>query len=71
MRVTFFFSHRRLVVQYEAKIKSLSDSLQNVEQKKRQLEENIDSLNEEIVRIKAQGETVFECSVEFRPKWAH
>lgn len=42
-------------VQHEAKIKSLTDSLQNVEQKKRQLEENVDSLNEEIVRIKAQG----------------
>ena len=45
-----------LCVQYEAKIKSLTDSLQNVEQKKRQLEENVDSLNEEIVRVKAQGE---------------
>lgn len=43
-------------MQYEAKIKSLTDSLQNVEQKKRQLEENVDSLNEEIVRIKAEGE---------------
>lgn len=43
------------VVQHEAKIKSLTDCLQNVEQKKRHLEENVDSLNEEIVRIKAQG----------------
>nr|XP_046226860.1 kinesin-1 heavy chain-like isoform X2 [Scatophagus argus] len=42
------------ISQYEAKIKSLTDSLQNVEQKKRQLEENVDSLNDEIVRIKAQ-----------------
>ncbi|XP_044032337.1 kinesin-1 heavy chain-like [Siniperca chuatsi] len=42
------------ISQHEAKIKSLTDSLQNVEQKKRQLEENVDSLNEEIVRIKAQ-----------------
>uniref|UniRef100_A0A8C2X7L1 Kinesin-like protein n=1 Tax=Cyclopterus lumpus TaxID=8103 RepID=A0A8C2X7L1_CYCLU len=42
------------VSQHEAKIKSLSDSLQNAEQKKRQLEENVDFLNEEIVRIKAQ-----------------
>uniref|UniRef100_A0AAQ4Q5G6 Kinesin-like protein n=1 Tax=Gasterosteus aculeatus aculeatus TaxID=481459 RepID=A0AAQ4Q5G6_GASAC len=42
------------VSQHEAKIKSLTDSLQNVEQKKRQLEETVDSLNEEIVRIKAQ-----------------
>ncbi|XP_038579752.1 kinesin-1 heavy chain-like [Micropterus salmoides] len=42
------------ISQHEAKIKSLTDSLQNVEQKKRQLEENVDCLNEEIVRIKAQ-----------------
>ncbi|XP_018529153.2 kinesin-1 heavy chain [Lates calcarifer] len=42
------------ISQYEAKIKSLTDCLQNVEQKKRQLEENVDSLSEEIVRIKAQ-----------------
>nr|XP_020494228.1 kinesin-1 heavy chain [Labrus bergylta] len=42
------------ISQYEAKIKSLTDSLQNVEQKKRLLEENLDSLNEEVVRIKAQ-----------------
>ncbi|KAM6908479.1 kinesin-1 heavy chain-like [Lycodopsis pacificus] len=43
------------VSQHEAKIKSLTDSLQNVEQKKRQLEEHVDSLNEEIVRIKARA----------------
>uniref|UniRef100_A0A8C8E000 Kinesin family member 5B n=1 Tax=Oryzias sinensis TaxID=183150 RepID=A0A8C8E000_9TELE len=42
------------VSQQEAKIKSLTDSLQNVEQKKRQLQENVDLLNEEIVRIQAQ-----------------
>ncbi|XP_056868804.1 kinesin-1 heavy chain-like isoform X2 [Takifugu flavidus] len=42
------------ISQLEAKIKSLTESLQNVEQKKRQLEENVDALNEEIVRIRAQ-----------------
>lgn len=47
--------------QYEAKIKSLTDCLQNVEQKKRQLEENVDSLNEEIVRIRGQGENNVDC----------
>ncbi|XP_076156197.1 kinesin-1 heavy chain-like [Alosa pseudoharengus] len=36
---------------HEAKIKSLSEYLQNVEQKKRQLEENVDSLNEELVKL--------------------
>jgi len=43
------------VLQHEAKIKSLSEYLQNVEQKKRQLEEDVDSLNEELVKINAQG----------------
>uniref|UniRef100_A0A665VJB4 Kinesin-1 heavy chain-like n=1 Tax=Echeneis naucrates TaxID=173247 RepID=A0A665VJB4_ECHNA len=47
-------SSKLRISQYEAKIKSLTDCLQNVEQKKRQLEENVDSLSEEIVRIKAQ-----------------
>uniref|UniRef100_A0A3P9CL12 Kinesin-like protein n=1 Tax=Maylandia zebra TaxID=106582 RepID=A0A3P9CL12_9CICH len=42
------------ISQQEAKIKSLTESLQNVEQKKRQLEENVDSLSEEIVRTRAQ-----------------
>ncbi|XP_070409113.1 kinesin-1 heavy chain isoform X2 [Nothobranchius furzeri] len=42
------------VSQHEAKIKSLTESLQNVEHKKRQLEENVDLLHEEIVRIRAQ-----------------
>uniref|UniRef100_A0A8C7ZK58 Kinesin-like protein n=1 Tax=Oryzias sinensis TaxID=183150 RepID=A0A8C7ZK58_9TELE len=49
------------VSQQEAKIKSLTDSLQNVEQKKRQLQENVDLLNEEIVRIQAQGEQKLVC----------
>lgn len=48
----FLFS---LFLQHEAKIKSLTEYLQNVEQKKRQLEENVDSLNEELVKISAQG----------------
>uniref|UniRef100_A0A8C5HLV1 Kinesin-like protein n=1 Tax=Gouania willdenowi TaxID=441366 RepID=A0A8C5HLV1_GOUWI len=44
------------ISQHEAKIKSLTECVQNSEQKKRQLEENVDFLNEEIVRIKTQGE---------------
>uniref|UniRef100_A0A3Q2P3Z2 Kinesin-like protein n=1 Tax=Fundulus heteroclitus TaxID=8078 RepID=A0A3Q2P3Z2_FUNHE len=47
--------------QYEAKIKSLTDNLQNLEHKKRQLEENVDLLNEEIVRISAEGEHDPHC----------
>ncbi|XP_075899207.1 kinesin-1 heavy chain-like [Nelusetta ayraudi] len=42
------------ISQYEVKIKSLTDSLRVLEQKKRHLEENVDSLNEEIVRLAAQ-----------------
>lgn len=51
---TELISFQLRVSQHEAKIKSLSDSLQNVEQMKRQLEEQVDFLNEEIVRLKAQ-----------------
>ncbi|KTF71497.1 hypothetical protein cypCar_00041764 [Cyprinus carpio] len=40
--------------EYEAKIKSLTEYLQNIEHKKRQLEENVDSLNEELVKLSAQ-----------------
>uniref|UniRef100_A0A8C5I8H4 Kinesin-like protein n=1 Tax=Gouania willdenowi TaxID=441366 RepID=A0A8C5I8H4_GOUWI len=43
------------ISQHEAKIKSLTEYLQNVEHKKRLLEENVDSLNEELVKLSAQG----------------
>uniref|UniRef100_A0A8C5I9W4 Kinesin-like protein n=1 Tax=Gouania willdenowi TaxID=441366 RepID=A0A8C5I9W4_GOUWI len=42
------------ISQHEAKIKSLTEYLQNVEHKKRLLEENVDSLNEELVKLSAQ-----------------
>ncbi|KAA0718730.1 Kinesin-1 heavy chain [Triplophysa tibetana] len=42
------------IQQHEAKIKSLTEYLHNVEHKKRQLEEDVDSLNEELVKISAQ-----------------
>uniref|UniRef100_A0A8C6Y5Q8 Kinesin-like protein n=1 Tax=Naja naja TaxID=35670 RepID=A0A8C6Y5Q8_NAJNA len=42
------------ISQHEAKIKSLTEYLQNVEQKKRQLEESVDSLNDELVELHAQ-----------------
>lgn len=40
---------------HEAKIKSLTDYMQNMEQKRRQLEESQDSLNEELAKLRAQG----------------
>ncbi|NXD69568.1 KINH protein, partial [Eolophus roseicapillus] len=49
--------------QHEAKIKSLTEYLQNVEQKKRQLEESVDSLSEELVQLRAQ-EKVHEMEKE-------
>uniref|UniRef100_A0A8C4HCD6 Kinesin-like protein n=1 Tax=Dicentrarchus labrax TaxID=13489 RepID=A0A8C4HCD6_DICLA len=48
------------ISQHEAKIKSLTEYLHNVEQKKRQLEENVDSLNEELVKLSAQGTSLFK-----------
>lgn len=41
--------------QHEAKIKSLTDYMQNMEQKRRQLEESQDSLSEELAKLRAQG----------------
>ncbi|OCT73907.1 kinesin-1 heavy chain [Xenopus laevis] len=52
-----------LVSQHEAKIKSLTEYVQNVEQNKRQLEESVDSLNEELVKLRAQ-EKVHEMEKE-------
>uniref|UniRef100_A0A8C5AGP8 Kinesin-like protein n=1 Tax=Gadus morhua TaxID=8049 RepID=A0A8C5AGP8_GADMO len=43
-----------LISQHQAKIKSLTDYMQNVEQKKRQLEESQDGLMEELAKLKAQ-----------------
>ncbi|VDO80781.1 unnamed protein product [Soboliphyme baturini] len=43
-----------LIQQYEAKMKSLMESMKDVENKKRQLEEAIDALNEECAKLKAQ-----------------
>ncbi|MBN3296142.1 KIF5A protein, partial [Amia calva] len=46
-----------LISQHEAKIRSLTEYMQNVELKKRQLEDSYDSLSEELARLQAQ-ETV-------------
>nr|XP_023671762.1 kinesin heavy chain isoform X1 [Paramormyrops kingsleyae]XP_023671763.1 kinesin heavy chain isoform X1 [Paramormyrops kingsleyae] len=45
-----------LISQHQAKIRSLTDYMQNVEQKRRQLEESQDTLTEELARLHAQGE---------------
>ncbi|XP_054472885.1 kinesin heavy chain isoform X2 [Anoplopoma fimbria] len=43
-----------LVSQHEAKIRSLTDYMQSVELKKRKLEDNYDSLSEELAKLQAQ-----------------
>ncbi|XP_068568469.1 kinesin heavy chain [Cebidichthys violaceus] len=43
-----------LVSQHEAKIRSLTDYMQNVELKKRKLEDSYDSLSEELAKLQAQ-----------------
>uniref|UniRef100_A0A669D838 Kinesin-like protein n=2 Tax=Oreochromis niloticus TaxID=8128 RepID=A0A669D838_ORENI len=45
-----------LVSQLQAKLGSLTDDLQKVEQKKRQLEESQDALMEEVAKLRAQGQ---------------
>ncbi|PIO29205.1 hypothetical protein AB205_0160840 [Aquarana catesbeiana] len=51
------------ISQHEAKIKSLTEYVQNVEQKKRQLEESVDSLNEELVKLRAQGGALYSVKL--------
>uniref|UniRef100_A0AAY4EYN4 Kinesin motor domain-containing protein n=1 Tax=Denticeps clupeoides TaxID=299321 RepID=A0AAY4EYN4_9TELE len=43
-----------LISQHEAKIRSLTEYMQNVELKKRQLEDNYDALSEELARLQEQ-----------------
>jgi len=45
-----------LIVQYEAKMKSTQDSMKDVENRKRTLEEAVDQLNEECAKLKAADE---------------
>uniref|UniRef100_A0A8D3BRD7 Kinesin-like protein n=1 Tax=Scophthalmus maximus TaxID=52904 RepID=A0A8D3BRD7_SCOMX len=47
-----------LISQHEAKIRSLTEYMQSVEQKKRLLEESHDSLSEELAKLQDQGNLV-------------
>uniref|UniRef100_A0A7N6FCX8 Kinesin-like protein n=1 Tax=Anabas testudineus TaxID=64144 RepID=A0A7N6FCX8_ANATE len=51
-----------LISQHEAKIRSLTEYMQSVEQKKRQLEESHDSLSEELAKLQEQGNMHTSCS---------
>ncbi|XP_068922867.1 kinesin heavy chain [Petaurus breviceps papuanus] len=53
--------------EHEAKIKSLTDYMQNMEQKRRQLEESQDSLSEELAKLRAQ-EKMHEVSFQDKEK---
>ncbi|XP_032369593.1 kinesin heavy chain isoform X1 [Etheostoma spectabile] len=47
-------SRHLLISQHEAKIRSLTDYMHNVEMKRRKLEDSYDSLSEELARLQAQ-----------------
>ncbi len=44
---------------HEAKIKSVQESMKELDDKKRQLEATVDTLNEECTNLKTQGKTGF------------
>ena len=44
-----------LIQQHEAKMRSMIESMKELEDKKRALEQTQDSLNEELVKLQAQG----------------
>lgn len=50
---------RLKISQNEARLKSMQESLREAENKKRSLEENIDTLREEFAKVKAAG--LFYC----------
>uniref|UniRef100_A0A3Q1GRG6 Kinesin-like protein n=1 Tax=Acanthochromis polyacanthus TaxID=80966 RepID=A0A3Q1GRG6_9TELE len=53
-----------LISQHEAKIRSLTEYMQNVELKKRQLEDSYDSLTEELAKLQAQGRIIIVIIVK-------
>uniref|UniRef100_A0A8C9ZYR0 Kinesin-like protein n=1 Tax=Sander lucioperca TaxID=283035 RepID=A0A8C9ZYR0_SANLU len=52
-----------LISQHEAKIRSLTDYMHNVELKRRKLEESYDSLSEELAKLQAQACCEVESSI--------
>ncbi len=50
---------RLLIQQHEAKMRSMLESIKELEEKKRTLEQTQDSLNEELVKLRAQGKNIF------------
>lgn len=52
---------RLLIQQHEAKMNSLSENIRDMDHKKRQLEEEVDRLNEQYASLKAQG--YYQCFI--------
>jgi len=50
--------HYTVYVQHEAKMKSLSETVKDGDHRKRQLEEQIDQLNDECAKLSAQGRVI-------------
>ena len=51
-------------MQHEVKMKSLSETVKDGEQRKRQLQEQIDQLNEECAKLAAQGpQIILYCHI--------
>ncbi len=51
---------RLLIQQHEAKMRSMLESMKELEDKKRALEQTQDLLNEELVKLRAQGNYSFD-----------
>ena len=65
--IKHFLLKRIFFIQYEAKMKTLETNMKEMESKKRILEEAVDSLNEEIAKLKAKGNghSLFESCLFF------
>ncbi len=59
---------RLLIGQHEAKMKSMSESMREVDAKKRGLEDQVDALNEEVSKLKAE-EQMHQVRHGFRRKF--
>ncbi|KAG8231825.1 hypothetical protein J437_LFUL012319 [Ladona fulva] len=53
---------RLLISQHEARMRSLQESMREAENKKRHLEEDVDSLREECAKLRAAGNVAFFCN---------
>lgn len=56
--LSVFITHLCFDFQHEAKIRSLTEYMQNVELKKRHLEDSYDSLSDELAKLQAQGRMI-------------